>query len=176
LTIGVEEGSFNITGVCVRASGGHEGDNNAKGAEFHNGGKGVRVVDAGTLTKTLCHDPSFEAIDRAIGVRLDFENPLSANGVTAEREVCHAEGAFVMKGSENRADGGFPFRGIFAEHSVLEFHKNRNVRGMGVGELGSGITRLRIEIEIEIVYNNTSKNRLSSLAPPFCYAIQDLEA
>jgi hypothetical protein len=33
-----------------------------------------------------------------------------------------------------------------------------------------------IEIEIEIVYNNTSKNRLLSLGPPFCYAIQDLKA
>jgi hypothetical protein len=33
-----------------------------------------------------------------------------------------------------------------------------------------------VEIEIEIVYNITSKNRLSSLGPPFCYAIQDLEA
>jgi hypothetical protein len=32
------------------------------------------------------------------------------------------------------------------------------------------------EIEIEIVYNNTSKNRLLSLGPPFCNAIQDLEA
>jgi hypothetical protein len=27
-----------------------------------------------------------------------------------------------------------------------------------------------IEIEIEIVYNNTSINRLLSLGPPFCYA------
>jgi hypothetical protein len=34
----------------------------------------------------------------------------------------------------------------------------------------------KIEIEIEIVYNITSKNRLESLGPPFCYAIQDLEA
>jgi hypothetical protein len=25
-------------------------------------------------------------------------------------------------------------------------------------------------IEIEILYNNTSKNRLLSLGPPFCYA------
>jgi hypothetical protein len=31
-------------------------------------------------------------------------------------------------------------------------------------------------IEIEIVYNNTSMNRLLSLGPPFCYAIQDLVA
>jgi hypothetical protein len=27
-----------------------------------------------------------------------------------------------------------------------------------------------LTIEIEIVYNNTSKNRLLSLGPPFCYA------
>jgi hypothetical protein len=33
-----------------------------------------------------------------------------------------------------------------------------------------------ITLKIEIVYNNTSKNRLESLAPPFCFAIQDLEA
>jgi hypothetical protein len=33
-----------------------------------------------------------------------------------------------------------------------------------------------LAIEIEIVYNNTSKNRLLSLGPPFCYAIQDLVA
>jgi hypothetical protein len=33
-----------------------------------------------------------------------------------------------------------------------------------------------MEIEIEIVYSNTSMNRLPSLSPPFCYAIQDLEA
>jgi hypothetical protein len=31
-------------------------------------------------------------------------------------------------------------------------------------------------LKFEIVYNITSKNRLSSLGPPFCYAIQDLEA
>ena len=31
-----------------------------------------------------------------------------------------------------------------------------------------------IEIEIEIVYNNTSINRLLSLGPPLCYAIHDL--
>jgi hypothetical protein len=93
------------------------------------------------LTETLCNEPGFEAIDRAIGVRLDFENPFAANSVTAKREAGHVEGAFVMKGSQLRADGGFPFKGIFAGHDVLEVHKNRNMRGMGVGELGSGISR-----------------------------------
>jgi hypothetical protein len=29
-------------------------------------------------------------------------------------------------------------------------------------------------LKFEIVYNNTSINRLLSLGPPFCYAIQDL--
>jgi hypothetical protein len=29
---------------------------------------------------------------------------------------------------------------------------------------------MSMEIEIEIVYNNTSKNRLLSLPPPLCYA------
>jgi hypothetical protein len=31
-------------------------------------------------------------------------------------------------------------------------------------------------LKFEIVYNITSKSRLSSLGPPFCYAIHDLEA
>jgi hypothetical protein len=36
--------------------------------------------------------------------------------------------------------------------------------------------RHNLKLKFEIVYNITSKNRLSSLGPPFCYAVQDLEA
>jgi hypothetical protein len=85
--------------------GGLEGENSAKGDEYHDGGKGLGVVDAGTLTDTLGHEPGFEVIDIAIGIRLDFENLFVANGVTTKRVIGYAEGALVMKRSELRQKG-----------------------------------------------------------------------
>jgi hypothetical protein len=108
------------------------------GADFHDGGNGGRKVDAGTLTETLCHEPCFEAINGAIGVRFDFEDPFVADGVTTKRKISHTEVAFDIKRSELRPDGGFPFRGILGGHCVLEVYMNRNVGGMWIGEIRSG--------------------------------------
>jgi hypothetical protein len=128
--------------VNVHASGSHEGENTANGADVHDGGIGVGVVDAGVLTETLCHEPCFEAIGRAIGARL---HPFVANGVTTKRETGHSGSAFVMKRSERRPDGSFPLRGIPDRRSVIEVLRNRNVGGTWVGEIGSG-TRLRPKV------------------------------
>jgi hypothetical protein len=75
LKISVQEDGFNINSVSVLASGGYESEKSAEGAEFHDGGGRVGIVDAGTLTKALGHQTGFEAIDKAIGNILDFENP-----------------------------------------------------------------------------------------------------
>jgi hypothetical protein len=47
---------------------------------------------------------------------------------------------------------------------------NPRVPSILVPTRAPGLTWYNKKMKIEIVYNNTSKNRLLSLGPPFCYA------
>jgi hypothetical protein len=72
LKVSVEEGGFNVSGVSVHATDGHESENNTESAEFNDGGDVVGLVNAMALAEPLDDKTCFEAIDRAIGIRLDF--------------------------------------------------------------------------------------------------------
>jgi hypothetical protein len=98
LKVSVEEGAFNVSRVSVHATGGHESENNIESAEFNDGREVVGLVNTMALAEALDDKTGFEAIDRAIGIRLEFKDLFVANGVTTKGEISHAKRTFVMKG------------------------------------------------------------------------------
>jgi hypothetical protein len=96
----IDEGGFNVNGVSVDATGGHDSDNGTESAEFDDRGEAVGIVDAGALAEALGDETGFEAVDKAIGNKFYFKDPFVANGVTTKGKIGNAEGNFVMKGGK----------------------------------------------------------------------------
>jgi hypothetical protein len=76
LKINIEESRFNICRVSVHSAGCHEGQNIAKGAEFHDWGKCVTIFDASTLAKLGATSRALKRLTEPSGLDLTLNTHL----------------------------------------------------------------------------------------------------
>jgi hypothetical protein len=113
------------------------------------------VAKIAIITRTLRHLPTQKSLGQRHAIWLNDLSPyLAINSRTNE----HIMGKLYRKCSSNEADA--LFRCPELHHIVATAEQSQRLRNL----------------KFEIKHSNTSKNRLESLGPPFCYAIHDLEA
>jgi hypothetical protein len=85
--LAVEVGVADVDGLQLEVLERGEREDSAESGPL--GGRGERLVeiDAGTLTEAFGDEAGLVALDGAVGVALDLEDPLGANGLAPMRQL-----------------------------------------------------------------------------------------
>jgi hypothetical protein len=78
--------------------GNRKGQNKTNSRRFNHRTEGLLIINAITLTKTLCHQPGLIAINGAVELVLDLVNPLKVDDVVITNRGNKRPSAIMVEG------------------------------------------------------------------------------